>query len=953
MCALRRQISVLAAVLLAATLCRVSAQEAPGTHQLIYHDLPRTVAPGQRVVGQLTWKVVSPGQPAYTRPVVDFYATGGTARGIRLPTDRLTPWSFPSKQSLGAELKTTFAFDVPLDFPPGPAAFALLIARNVPGKGWQYTQVQDATGKASADAFRWPLQVKGAPGVPSPVLPLVVTAMPAPQMDGLVQDAEWQAAGKVGAFAANAGDRAPEAATTAFVGHDATKLYVAFRCREPKLSAAARNRYDRHDSSVWNNECVEIFLDPAADRVSYMHFLVDLLGQRHDLLGSDSYGFNPTWEARVAESADQWSVEIAIPFDSLGVPAPEPGTAWYGNLCRERKAVNELSAWQATGGSFAAPGRFGLLVFDDLRQHLATQAERLTAEGEWPAGLQQAVTQWQGGLAAWRRKLEDVPRTTPGPAYSELAASLGTLRAGLARLRLKAGALRGQGVLVAQAAPYEPFRCEPGATDKPLGPIDLTALQGEWLDLAWNLTNLTDTPLALRCQLRGGDPKSPYAHLNFGLPGVKSLWRLSTPVAAGDGRAIQDALVPLPAGTVSIPPGLTAQVWLSLQGEMPLPGGQAAGEVRLERIDGGPGDPVTIPLGLRVLPVDIRKPRAVHVFTWNYLPDPVTDDPAWLAAHYRDLRDHGVDVAMISSLRHLPRVKAKADGTLAEPLDFGRLDAHLAATRPYFSQYYVSLDIWEKRVVRRDLFGLPFDSPAYEVAFKRWFRIVLDHLLAAGLTHDQFMVNPYDESVNEACRALAGWVKAVDPNIRVVIDCSTPDVETARRMDALTDVWVPHYKYHFAEDMTGFFDLLKQGGKPHWCYFYSQGGNDKGQDPTRHYLTKFWWAYQAGVTGVCYWAQQYYGDPWFRASFKAAYDTSLVYPVAGGVVASRRWEAWRRGWQDYQLLALTRTALEGGKKAAELKKLDALVQEVVTVPGDPVRAETARAWLRAQVDRGK
>jgi len=181
----------------------------------------------------------------------------------------------------------------------------------------------------------------------------------------------------------------------------------------------------------------------------------------------------------------------------------------------------------------------------------------------------------------------------------------------------------------------------------------------------------------------------------------------------------------------------------------------------------------------------------------------------------------------------------------------------------------------------------------------------------------------------------------------VIIDCSTTDLDTARKMDALTDVWVPHYKYHFAKDHEAFFSMLREGGKPHWVYFYSEGGNDKAQDATRHYLGKFWWAYQQAITGVCYWAQQYYGDPWYRAAFSKAYDTSLVYPVESGVIPSRRWEAWRRGWQDYNLLALTKTSLAGDE--AGLAEMDRLLDEVVKVPGDPQKREAVRDWLKSRL----
>jgi len=871
---------------------------------------------------------------------------------MRLSGDKFSPWAFSSRQHAGDGLKTTLTFDVPTDFPPGPATFALLIARNVPGEGWQYARILDPAGTPSGDAFRHPVQVRGGADPRPRARPLVVRTMPAPHLDGKLEKGEWRDATKIGTLAENIAGGTPHAATEVVVGHGTTELYIAFRCQEPKLPSAVRTRFDKHDGPVWNNECVEVFLDPDADRVSYMHFLVDLLGQRHDLLGSDSHGFNPKWRAQVAEGKDRWSVEIAIPFSSLGASPPQPGTAWYGNFCRERKVVNELSAWQPTGGSFAAPGRFGLLVFDSLRQYLVHRAADLEAGTDWPPELREPLNRWRGRLDAWRRRLRKLPRPGVDVAWSEMTTDLEALRNDLTRLRRKAAAIRGQGVLVTEADPYAPFRGVSRASEKPIGPVDRTVLLREWLDLAWNVTNPTNETLTLRCQLRHGDPKAPYGYLAFGLPGVEGRWRLATPVAAGDDRPIYDALAPLPAGTFTVPPGQTAQVWLSLCAKAPLPDGRVNGYLRIERIDGGRGDPVTARITLRVLPRDIRMPGAVHGFTWNYLPEAITSDRAWLEAHYHDLRDHGVDVALISGLRHLPRVKANPDGSLTRPLDFGRLDAFLAGARPYFRQYYVSLDIWEKRYLRHDLFGLPFDSPVYEKAFRNWFRAVLDHLLAEGLGYEQFIINPYDESVGDACRKLAGWIKAVDPKVRVVIDCSTPDVTTARRMDALTDVWVPHYKVHFAEEMNGFFNVLEKSRKPHWCYFYSEGSNDKGQDPARHYQAKFWWAYQAGVTGVCYWAQQYYGDPWYRAAYKAAYDTSLVYPAPGTVVASRRWEAWRRGWQDYQLLALTKAALTGDGKETERKKLVALVKDVVSFPGDPRRAKTARTWLRKQLAAG-
>lgn len=924
------------------------AQETPGTYVLANHDLPTTVAPGQTVIGHLTWKVITPGQPAFTGPVVDFVSTGANKRGMRLPGEKFTPWSFPTTQKPGDLLKTTFTLDIPLDFPSGPASIALLLARNVPGKGWQYANVQDEDGKLLGDAFRWSLTVKGdATASTVTESPLVIKSMSAPTIDGKLGDGEWAAATMTPAFRENIAGGAPKASTRAYIGHDTTNLYVAYVCQEPKLATAVRTRFEGRDPSVWNNECVELFLDPQGDRVSFMHFIVDILNQRHDLLGNDSYGFNPAWKNAVGEGKGEWTVEVAIPFSSLGVASPKPGDVWYGNLCRERKVESELSAWLPTYGSFEALGRFGLLVFDDLKQYLNKRLAALTPLESYPAALQEAAAKWQAQRDAWQTQLDGLDASGTTAAYPQLAADIGTLQTDLERLKMKAAALSGQGVILTQTAPYAVFTGQPAASDTPAGPLQLQALANEWLDLAWNLTNPTDKPVTLRLALHPGDPAVSHDFLLFGLPGIQHQWRLATAVATADDRPIYDALVPLPAGTVIVAPGETAQVWLSLKAGPAL--ADATGYVRVERIDGGGGTPTILPISLQTIPTDIRSPQNLHCFTWNVLRGPAADNREWFEAHLADLAEHGVDVLAIHGLTYLPRVKANADGTLAEPLDFTRVNNFLAIAKPYFGLYYVTMDIWEKNDVRRDLFDLDFDTPAYERAFKTWFAAVRDNLLAQGLTRDQLLINPYDESVGEKCQKLASWIKAVDPQLKIIIDSSTSDIAEARQMNALTDVWVPHYKYHFADDHKEFFDMLKASGKPHWCYYYSEGGNEKAQDPLRYTLGKFWWAYAQGITGMCYWAQQYYGDPWYRADYRAAYDTSLVYPMESGPCASRRWEAWRRGWQDYQLLALTKAKLTAAKDEAGLRQLQQLVEGAVTVPGNPAKTEAVRQWARGQL----
>ncbi len=925
-----------------------------GTFRVVEVKVPSSVQGGERVVGNVALEVVQPGTPPFTRPFASFRSLVDTKVSFTLPGAKHTPWKLPGPHKVGDQLNVAFTLDVPLDAPAGEAEFGFSVARHPEGKAWDYAAFEDDKGKPLGQKLilKTEIAAKASAGAGEVVdLPLVIEKMAAPAIDGRVAPEEWKAAAVVDEFAENVGNGVPKAQTRAWVGYNDTTLFIAMVCKEPLPDKiVARDFGERQDPPIWVNECIEIFVNPQADRASYLHFLVDILNQRHDALGSDFYGYNPEWTTAVQRSDTGWSVEMAIPFLSLGVEAPKVGDVWYGNLCRERKAEMELSAWHATFGAFSAPGRFGTWVFDSLKVRLTGMSDALAADAvQWPEEMEQAAGQWKERYAAWAQALAAMDEVAVRGAYGRLSSELDGLEKELGALRLKAARLSGETFAIAQAWPYERFVGEPSNLDRPVGPLDVKLLSGEWVDLAWNVTNLSDRTVTLRCTSRYSETDKGWDYLKLGLPGFETLWQECIPVAAPDGTKVHEALAPRPAGVVRVAPGETSQVWLSIHN--PKAGGEEIkGRIQFQPVDGSPGDPVEVPISVESVAVDIAAARTIHGFTWNLVaPELMKTRPEWFRAHVEDLASHGVDVCMLHRLAILGSVKAKADGTLVSPPDFTNADVLLDATMDTMKMYYVTVDIFEKGKLRKDLFGLKFDTPEYEKAFKEWFGAVVGHLLGKGLTYDRFMVNPYDESVNEQCQTLARWMKDVDPKVRVVIDCSTPDLDVARKMDALTDDWMPHYKTFFPENMKPFHEMVVATGKPRWCYFYSEGGNDKLQDPTRHYLAKFWWAYANDVAGIGYWAQQYYGDPWYREAYKSAYDTTLVYPTESGLIPSRRWQAWRRGFQDHCLLSLaTKVFAERGDDAS-VAKVKAAAAEVASVPGDPERAEDIRTWLKRVV----
>jgi len=191
----------------------------------------------------------------------------------------------------------------------------------------------------------------------------------APTVDGRMDDACWQKA-QLLTFRRLDGDPAkPKSPTHAKLVATKDAVYIAFRCSHAgRLVARERD----HDSSVWEDDSVEVFLkagpEPTRD---YHHLIVNALGSFHDARGKDSRAWDPAIQVATDRAAGHWSVEIGIPFAELGLPADKARLAgpWRLNLARMRPARNgepaEESALSPTEDSSShVPARFGYAFFE-------------------------------------------------------------------------------------------------------------------------------------------------------------------------------------------------------------------------------------------------------------------------------------------------------------------------------------------------------------------------------------------------------------------------------------------------------------------------------------------------------------------------------------------------------------------------------------------------------------
>lgn len=220
----------------------------------------------------------------------------------------------------------------------------------------------------SAIAIMFPSFCRSQDPVTAPRLPS------RPVIDGVLDDAYRQGAQLVDFwdFSRSIGKPVPAAKPVrVWLGHANDTLFVFCQADEPettRIQALARP----HDGPIWNDDCIELFIDPSGQRKSYYQFGLSACGSTADLFeGSASWDAPYESAARIGDG--KWCAEWAIPFASLGATRFENLDAakfWTFNICREDKVSNTLSTWTPMDSSvcqsFGVPAVFaGLQIVPD------------------------------------------------------------------------------------------------------------------------------------------------------------------------------------------------------------------------------------------------------------------------------------------------------------------------------------------------------------------------------------------------------------------------------------------------------------------------------------------------------------------------------------------------------------------------------------------------------------
>ena len=194
----------------------------------------------------------------------------------------------------------------------------------------------------------------------------------------------------------------------------------------------------------------------------------------------------------------------------------------------------------------------------------------------------------------------------------------------------------------------------------------------------------------------------------------------------------------------------------------------------------------------------------------------------------------------------------------------------------------------------------PFLSDQWKQNFDNWYKNVVNIAAKAGYASSQIYFYAYDEpqgkSIDDFIKFLA-WVRSAIPQMKIFGTLAENDAIT--RLLPLVDVGVIH---------TNAVSLSKNPGN---TWLYDTSPNSETLSPYTYYRLMAWKAFFNNFKGIGFWNYSDYRDGstnkvvWNKFNGVNGYNYGVIYDGPGNeIISSRRWEAFKIGIEDYELLIL-------------------------------------------------
>jgi hypothetical protein len=324
------------------------------------------------------WHVAAPLPDGYK---IFTHLADGKDNRINLDSKRLLRRIYPeSRWKAGDYLKDEQEITLPPDWNSESAVFFLGFYSG--DTRLKVTGPQDSENRA--EALRLTVRKASAPAPEAPVARLLARHTSGPiKIDGKLDEADWRAAQSTGPFVNSMNGEAGSFGARAQALYDNERLYIAFAVEDDYL----KSTFKQTDEHLWEQDTVEVMLDPDGDARNYFELQVSPRGVHFDTRYDSARQPRPfghvDWDSQVeakvqlngklddSQPDHGYVVELAIPYRALAVgeppvAPPTPGATWRVNfyVMDARETGQRAVAWSPPlVGDFHTLDKFGRLVF--------------------------------------------------------------------------------------------------------------------------------------------------------------------------------------------------------------------------------------------------------------------------------------------------------------------------------------------------------------------------------------------------------------------------------------------------------------------------------------------------------------------------------------------------------------------------------------------------------------
>jgi len=464
--------------------------------------------------------------------------------------------------------------------------------------------------------------------------------------------------------------------------------------------------------------------------------------------------------------------------------------------------------------------------------------------------------------------------------------------------------------------------------------IQVHTMRGEYRAASVNLYNATDRVLDARVRFEGlpGSPIPDYVTVH------EVAWTdtaQSEPIAA----ALPEVSRRQGAWTVSVPPGLTRQVWFTFH-VADQPAGSHMGKLI---VDAEGTEPLEFPIQLRIWPFDFPRQTTLHVGGWSYTNGGsmygVTADN--LQDFLQHMQSHFVNAPWATSAAMM-KFKFDPSDPAKIKLDTQQFDNWIEQW-PDARRYHVFLSVADYGgPIASSLGGAAIGSPEFSQRVGTWISAWVRHLGSKGIRPDQLGLLIHDEPHEGAdIGSLLAWAKAIraaEPEVIVWEDPTyrNPTKAPGELFEAC-DVLCPNRPMWLAEGQSFADFYLDQKKQGRTLEFYSCSGPAKLLDPYSYHRLQAWHCWKVGGTGSYFWA---FGDNSGASSWCEYFARSGPYtPLfldGQTVTAGKHMEAVRESAEDYEYFVMLRTAVERAKAAGNSSPAITAAEQLLAHGADEV-----------------